>query len=416
MSSAKTSIVLGLVRHATTLRLTRIATLVLGSLVFLYACEVSRESDLSDVWVQVAVAAGFALTGLITAWFEVRAADHAATRARTDIRGFLIESDGITVRARITRSGDLVFHGHDTSGTHPAYEWDWAFRATTFPSIRAALGGGRGDLLDLLEHTVPDLDRRHRHDPGAWLHNQGIPAAFRERGDTSHRITRELPVVNPEAPEQDPSRESTRAHELSSMRRSALVDPPRPNRSTRRDPPRDQDPPARTRRRAAAPQPSQDPRNSAGHYDEPPTRRRDQPSNIRRRAGDRREAQLAAHPDRTSDHRDAPPSDRRDAPPSDQWDEPPTRSPRRSDASRYEPSPDHGVDPSAARRATPMNSPRPEPSSERWDEHPDARGRLDQSSRTHHDWSDPYGYEPPMDRRNEPHTGRGTPPGRRAPR
>ncbi|MGY4100530.1 hypothetical protein ACW2Q0_13390 [Nocardia sp. R16R-3T] len=307
MSSAKTSVVLGPVRHATTLRLTRIATLVVGSLVFLYACEVSRKSDLSDVWALVAVAAGFALTGLTTAWFEVKAADHAATRARTDIRGFLIESDGITVRARITRSGDLVFHGHDTSGVHPAYEWDWAFRATTFPAIRTALGGGRGDLLALLEDTVPDPDRQ---DLGAWLHNQGIPAAFRERGDASHRITRELPVVEPEAPRRNP---------------------PRPSRSSHREPP-DQDRPTSRRGR-------QDRRNPAVRDDEPPTRRRDRSSNSRRRASEHWEAQ--------SQTRAGSMSSRRVDPPNDRWEPPP--------AQHREQPPDEPCTPTRARRAAPAD-------------------------------------------------------------
>ncbi|WP_157110886.1 hypothetical protein [Nocardia anaemiae] len=407
MSSDKTSTLLGLIRHATTLRLTRIATLVAGSLVFLYACEVSRKSDLSDVWGQVAFAAVLALTGLTTAWFEIKAADHAATRARTDIRGFLIESDGISVRARITHSGDLVFHGHDTGGTDPAYEWDWAFRAVTFPAIRTALGGGRGDLLDLLEHTVPDLDRHDRYDPGAWLHNQGIPAAFRERGDTSHRITRELPVVDPEV--HDP-RETTGAQQLSSTRRNPPdADSPRPSRSSRREPP------APTRRRASSRQAS---RNSAERHDQPPTRRRDQPSNTRRRAKDPWEAQSEVPADRTSERRDEPPDDGWDAPPndhwdnasfddppsehwnappSDQWDDPRARPARRSGAPRYEPSPEHRGDPSAARRGVPpsrqhaqppyepetptharrvgrVDSSRSEPSSEGWDEPSASRG------------------------------------------
>lgn len=447
MSSDKTSNVLGPVRHATTLRLSRIATLVAGSLVFLYACEVSRKSDLSDVWVQVAVAAVLALTGLTTAWFEVKAADHAATRARTDIRGFLIESDGITVRARITRSGDLVFHGHDTSGTYPAYEWDWAFRATTFPAIRTALGGGRGDLLDLLEHTVPDLDRQDRHDPGAWLHNQGIPAAFRERGDTSHRITRELPVVTSEAPRRDSSRESTGEHKLSSERRNAPdpADAPRPGRTSRRDPSPDQSAPARTRRRPSNSQRSQDPPNSAERHDEPSPRRREQPSNTRRRTSDRRAAQSDRPADRQpsdrwdspqSDHRDSPPSDQWDAPPSDQWDAPSARPARLSGAPRDEPSPDHRIDPSTARRSAPPTphrdqppyepgtphahrrtpaDPRPsEPSSDHWNEPPAARYReqvdyrertgrpRDESSGAHrHVLSGAHPSEPPRPQQRE---------------
>lgn len=369
MSSDKTSNVLGLVRHATTLRLSRIATLVAGSLVFLYACEVSRKSDLSDVWVQVAVAAVLALTGLTTAWFEVKAADHAATRARTDIRGFLIESDGITVRARITRSGDLVFHGHDTSGTYPAYEWDWAFRATTFPAIRTALGGGRGDLLDLLEHTVPDLDRQDRYDPGAWLHNQGIPAAFRERGDTSHRITRELPVVTSEAPRRESSRESTGEHKLSSKRRDAPdpADAPRPGRSSRRDPSPDQSAPARTRRRASNSPRSQDHPNSAERHDEPPTRRREQPSNTRRRTSDRREAQSdRPRYEPSPDHRIDPSTARRSAPPTPHHDQPP-----------YEPG-------THAHRRTPADPRQSEASSDHWNEPPAPRYReqVDYRERT----------------------------------
>ncbi|MEV4235087.1 MULTISPECIES: hypothetical protein [unclassified Nocardia] len=449
MSSDKTSTLLGLIRHATTLRLTRIATLVVGSLVFLYACEVSRNSDLSDVWVQVAVATGFALTGLTTAWFEVKAADHAATRARTDIRGFHIESDGITVRARITRSGDLVFHGHDTSGAHPAYEWDWAFRASTFPAIRTALGGGRGDLLDLLEHTAPDLDRHERYDPGAWLYNQGIPAAFRERGDTSHRITRKLPVVGPDASRPAPSRETIGAHQLSNTHRNPDVDSPRPTRSSRREPPPDQAPPVPTRRRTSA---RQDPRTSAKRPDEPPAGGRGQPSHTRRRAKDRWEAQPEAHAGRTpSDRSDAAPSDGWDAPSSDQWDDPPARPTGRSGTPRYEASPDNRVDPSAARRGapatrhpeqppyepgtptharrrTPADPRQSEPSSSHWNEPPATRYRAqaadfrettgwprDKSSGAHrHVLSGAHPSEPPPpDQREQQAQRRDEQPGRR---
>ncbi|WP_433602074.1 hypothetical protein ACQPXH_10245 [Nocardia sp. CA-135953] len=446
--SDKTSSVLGPVRHATALRLTRIGTLVVGSLVFLYACEVSRKSDLSDVWLHVAFAGGLAVTGLTTAWFEIKAADHAATRARTDIRGFRIESDSISVRARITRSGDLVFHGHDTGGTYPAYEWDWAFRATTFPAIRFALGGGKGDLLDLLERTVPDLDRKERYDPGAWLHHHGIPAAFRERGDTSHRITRELPVVEPEGPH----RESTGAQKLSSKRHNP-IDPPHPSRSSRREPP-GQDTPAPTRSRASD---SPDPRKSPNRYDEP-TRRRDQPSNTRRRASDRLEAESDAYADRTpadrravppqdrwdapsgdrwdappSDHWDAPPSDHRDTPPSDhrgtapsnhwdtppndeqddalsdswnavpsnQWDSPPARSTRPSEATRYEPDSRIGP-PAASRGASPIRR-RDQPPFE-----PSAPTNARRAGRVDSPRSEPSG-----EGSDEPSASRGTPPDRR---
>ncbi|WP_433201975.1 hypothetical protein ACQP1G_11340 [Nocardia sp. CA-107356] len=377
MPSAKTSTVLGLVRHATTLRLTRIATLVVGSLVFLYACEASRKSDLSDVWIQVAIAAGLAMTGLTTAWFEVRAAGHAATRARTEIRGFLIESEDLSVRARITRSGDLVFHGHDSGGTDAAYEWDWAFRATTFPAIRAALGG-KGDLLDLLERTVPHLDRQDRYDPGAWLHDQGIPAAFRERGDSSTRITRVLPVIKPEAelahhdPDAPPSRESTGAQEHVSARHNAAphrrtpaaADENRPERSRRRhEPSPEQGGRARGRRRAPAdphrPEPSADSRDErqAARHGEPPTRRRNQPQETHRatppsehrsaRPGERWDEPINDDWDEPSntgwneppnDRRSAPPSDTWNAPPSDSWDAPPN---------------ERGNEPPAATRPTP---------------------------------------------------------------
>ncbi|WP_433683668.1 hypothetical protein [Nocardia sp. CA-119907] len=342
MPSAKTSTVLGLVRHATTLRLTRIATLVAGSLVFLYSCEVSRKSDLSDVWTPVAIAAGLAMTGLITAWFEVRAADHAAIRARTDIRGFLIESDDISVRARITRSGDLVFHGHDSSGPHPAYEWDWAFHASTFPAIRAALGG-EGDLLELLERTVPHWDRRDRYDPGAWLHSQGIPAAFRERGDSSSRTTRVLPVITFEAelthhdPDIPPSREDTGPQGLTSTRRATsphrrtrAADQNEPERLGRRREPSEQDEPAHARRRAPAdqrrPTSSADSRlgEPAARRDELPARRRNQPPNTHRNetSGAHRHALSGAnHSESPWPHTSESQSQR--------WTEPPERRRRR---------------------------------------------------------------------------------------
>ncbi|MFX0576810.1 hypothetical protein [Nocardia nepalensis] len=414
MPSAKTSTVLGLVRHATTLRLTRIATLVVGSLVFLYACEVSRKGDLSDVWTQLAIAGGLALTGLTTAWFEVKAADHAATRARTDIRGFLIESEGISVRARITRSGDLVFHGHDSGGTHPAYEWDWAFRAATFPAIRAALGG-KGDLLELLERTVPDLDRHDRYDPGAWLHNQGIPAAFRERGDSSNRVTRVLPVIEPSLAQHDPDsddRESTGAHQRASEHRNPSPHPRtrepaasnRPERSgRRREPSHEQAAPAHTRRSSPAdrrrPEPSVSARDEqpAARHGEPAPRRRNQPPKSHRH-------------ELPSDRWDAPPDDHRNARPTDHWNEPlndeldaPPNTPparRRDDSSRHRntetpsghwpeapdpryrnPAPrprdgNSGAHRHALSGAHHTESPWPHTSdSQRWDEPPDTRRR-----------------------------------------
>ncbi|WP_330249404.1 hypothetical protein OG874_24080 [Nocardia sp. NBC_00565] len=340
MASAKTSSGLGLVQHATTLRLTRIGTLVVGSLVFLYACEVSRKSDLSDVWPQVVIAAGLALTGLVTAWFEVRAAEHAATRARTEIRGFLIESDGLSVRARITRSGDLVFHGHD-SDAYPAYEWDWAFRSSSFPAIRAALGGSRGDLLELLERTVPHWDRQDRYDPGSWLHNQGIPAAFRERGDTSNRTTRVLPIINPEHPPAQPhsddaqhaapSRNATRARELSN---------PRVPPHSRNSEPPDQDRPERSRRRRAEPSHEQAPADA--HRRPAPNPHRSEPQS------DSWHEQPAARDDEPPRRRNQPPNTYRNEPPSERRDEPPATRHSRS-PNGYEPSEARGYEPPAAR-------------------------------------------------------------------
>ncbi|MEU0500457.1 hypothetical protein [Nocardia sp. NPDC005998] len=439
MPSAKTSTVLGLVRHATTLRLTRIATLVAGSLVFLYACEVSRKSDLSDVWTQLAIAAALALTGLITAWFEVRAADHAVLRARTEIRGFLIESDGISVRARITRSGDLVFHGHDSTGTHPAYEWDWAFRAGTFPAIRAALGG-KGDLLELLECTVPHWDRRDRYDPGAWLHNQGIPAAFRERGDSSSRITRVLPVIKPEPEIADHDRdappfgESTGPQELTSTRRttsphrrSRAADHDRPERSGRgREPAPEQSAPTPTRRRALADQrrstPSADDRadQPAARRGELPARRRNQPPKTQRYApaSDPWDAPL-------NDDFDEPPNTRWHEPPGDRWDAP--SSDRHNEAlgdrwdaplssDRDTPSSDHRSEPSSARWNAPPNSHSDAPASDRWEAQPSARwneppsdgwdvspsDHRNQPQASRHARSDTPGYVPSNDRRADP--------------
>ncbi|MFI9510000.1 hypothetical protein [Nocardia sp. NPDC052566] len=255
----------------TVFRLARITALLVGCLVFLYACETAKGTIL---WIEVAVAGTLALVAFAAAWFEIahhknlpphihpirsnrsatdddldpyddaqiyaesdrhapdrhRAADnrgrahdrssavgrgalgidhgdaddHAGMRAglpdgdRERAQEFRIQSDGWSVRARVVRSGDLVFRGRDLGGTYPEYEWAWTFHHTTFPAIRAALGGDDEDLLDLLEDIVPHLDRLSRQDPGAWLHRHGIPATFRERGVSPTQVTEPLPVINPD--------------------------------------------------------------------------------------------------------------------------------------------------------------------------------------------------------------------------
>ncbi|MFB8274349.1 hypothetical protein [Nocardia colli] len=254
----------------TAFRLARIAALVGGSLLFLYACENSKSAVLADKWVEVAIAGGLLAAGLGVAWFEVKLIDYPddddepevrARRApgvpavaRRDrgaqaldlvrksrwisglIRGddepaadrgggreFLVESEGWSMRAKIARSGDLIFHGHDLGGTYPPYEWMWVFHPDTFPAILEALGDDEGDILELLEEVVPQLDRHGRHDPGAWLRSHDIPATYREKGVSATQQTRELPVMQPGLPRPTPRREqplSARSHrkELPSKR------------------------------------------------------------------------------------------------------------------------------------------------------------------------------------------------------
>lgn len=251
----------------TAFRLARIAALVGGSLLFLYACENSKSAVLADKWVEVAIAGGLLAAGLGVAWFEVKLIDYpdhdeddeperaeirprrapeARGVARRDragqaldlvrkrrwisgllraddepvadrggIREFLVESEGWSMRAKIARSGDLIFHGHDLGGTYPAYEWMWVFHPDTFPAIREALGDEEGEILDLLEEVVPQLDRHGRHDPGAWLRTHDIPATYREKGVSATQQTRELPVMRPGLPRPTPRREeplSARSH------------------------------------------------------------------------------------------------------------------------------------------------------------------------------------------------------------
>ncbi|MFF3225487.1 hypothetical protein ACFYV7_22025 [Nocardia suismassiliense] len=261
---------------STAFRLARIALLLLGSLLFLYACENSKSALLADKWVEVAIAGTLLAAGLGAAWFEVKLTDyldededepqavraesrrgraemreprtkaravakgHAGVKGRALAKGraiakghalakgravagkehaenreFLVESEGWSMRAKIARSGDLIFHGHDLGGTYPAYEWMWIFHPDTFPEIRAALGDDEGEILELLEEVVPQLDRHGRHDPGAWLRAHGIPATYREKGVSATQETRELPVLQPGLPQPAPRRDvpvSARAH------------------------------------------------------------------------------------------------------------------------------------------------------------------------------------------------------------
>uniref|UniRef100_UPI0024576553 hypothetical protein n=1 Tax=Nocardia brasiliensis TaxID=37326 RepID=UPI0024576553 len=283
----------------TAFRLARIAALVLGSLLFLYACEYSKSAVLADRWLEVTGAGLLLAVGIGLAWFEIKLTDfreyiddeadipaepvaarsphasvrrgasgirseyaedraeRAATRmghretrrddrvptgasvaariraagrkasglgseswwkpgrsgaerdeardGRSETHEFLVESEGWSMRAKLGRSGDLLFHGHDRGGTYPAYEWMWIFHPDTFPAIRDALGDPEGDILDLLEDVVPQLDRHGRHDPGAWLRAHDIPATYREKGVSSTQDTREIPLLVPGLPRFVPS-------------------------------------------------------------------------------------------------------------------------------------------------------------------------------------------------------------------
>ncbi|MFI9407433.1 hypothetical protein [Nocardia sp. NPDC052316] len=248
---------------STAFRLARIALLLLGSLLFLYACENSKSALLADKWVEVAIAGTLLAAGLGVAWFEVKLTDYldedadeirpvraesrtgraevrggrandravtkdrAGTKRRTGAHGragakgrsvagkdraenreFLVESEGWSMRAKIARSGDLIFHGHDLGGTYSAYEWMWIFHPDTFSEIRAALGDDEGEILELLEEVVPQLDRHGRHDPGAWLRAHDIPATYREKGVSATQETRELPILQPGLPQPAPRRDA----------------------------------------------------------------------------------------------------------------------------------------------------------------------------------------------------------------
>lgn len=190
---------------ATVFRLARITALVAGSLLFLYACEMSTGTLF---WAEIAVAGGLLLAALGCAWFEVARRDAvrepdvpvAPPEPDPPVGEFRLRSGNWLIRARIVGSGDLVLRGRDLSGAHPDYEWAWTFRPDTFPAIRAALGETPADLLALLDRAVPLLDPLSRQDPGAWLHLQGIPGTIRERGVSPSQTTRELPIIEFEPP------------------------------------------------------------------------------------------------------------------------------------------------------------------------------------------------------------------------
>ncbi|MBF6464310.1 hypothetical protein IU427_03825 [Nocardia beijingensis] len=403
---------------STRFRLARITGLVLGSLVFLHACERSKSALPSDVRVEVAVAAALAAAALAAAWFEIKLraleqdarpswddpdehetpssgnfrgrAGHSADPAygtgrraarsgvgarpapapdpedddqpepgrgdlvagiartlritrsdisddrqpllplgamtkwlrridpddegdpgelddhdeteqvtRTETGELVIESSRRTVRVRISRSGDLVVHGRGHSSAPPRSEWKWTFQPDTFPAIRAALGDGHGDLLDLLEETVPWLDAGARHDPGAWLRAHDIPATYREKGVSATQETRELPVLQPgrppgRSPRKPPrdtsgaSRTPNRAVDARSRREeSAARSPePPPTRAERRSTQRSSDDSQSSSRRHDADRVRGDaPRSPGRHpsadYASPPRRYREDPEPAR---------------------------------------------------------------------------------------------------------------------------------------
>ncbi|WP_406280611.1 hypothetical protein OH799_14745 [Nocardia sp. NBC_00881] len=408
---------------STAFRLARITALVLGCLVFLYACERSKSAVLSDVWVEVAVAGGFGVAGLVAAWFEIalnarnrqedadrRRADSAwdddeehdeapihgnfsgrstglddenarsdraertgrparpdsvlsledddrldtSTRAnltawiprtlrggwadtadadepappllakwsaltkwvrrtepdvdlvdddidhveRTETGELVVESSRWTMRARIVRSGDLVFHRRERGGAHPQPEWKWTFHPDAFPAIRTALGATTGDLLDLLEQAIPRLEPGARHDPGAWLRAHDIPAMYREKGVSAAEVTRELPVLRPglPAPASSPDRRP-RGHEWPTTAQpetwSGGAEPAPSERTARR----------RTdseRARSSGPLPQTGAEQSSRSRRRPPARP-DQPD---RRRDDRTDYDEFATPDDRPDTRD----------------------------------------------------------------------------------------------------------------
>jgi hypothetical protein len=290
------------------LRLARIAALVIGSLLFLYACEFGDGSGSTTWWVEIGVATGLGIIGLGAGWLQI------TLTHRAEQREYLVASDGRYIRVLISQSGNLVFHGHDLGDSHPEYEWSWTFRPNTFPAIRAALGDEEGDLLELLEETVSELDLHSRHDPGAWLREHGIPARYREKGDHPTQTTRELPVITPGLPPAEPprssrSRRSHRNRTATSRRdQSPFHDDPRASRP-------DETPPSRHNRTARS------------HREQPPTPHRDRTSvsdrdqtsasNLDQSPPSHRNRTPTSHHDQSPSHRDRTPAAHRDqAPPS----------------------------------------------------------------------------------------------------
>ena len=68
--------------NSTSYRLARIAALVVGSLLFLYACERSRSTMLSDVWVEILLATTFGMAGIGAAWFEIMIDERSARKGQ----------------------------------------------------------------------------------------------------------------------------------------------------------------------------------------------------------------------------------------------------------------------------------------------------------------------------------------------
>ncbi|WP_328404040.1 hypothetical protein [Nocardia sp. NBC_00403] len=383
------------------LRLARITALVLGSLLFLYACEFGDSSESTSWWVQIGIATGLGITGLVAGYFQITVAQ------RVGEHEFLITSGGRSVRASIVTSGNLVFHGHDLGGPDPEYEWTWTFRPTSFPAIRAALGGGNGDLLALLEDTIPELDHHCRQDPGAWLRHHGIPARYREKGVDPAHATRKLPVIKPVLPQpissshdrssaarRDNSATAHRPSSVASHRDNAAAAHRDKGSTSHRDrssmsrrsktAPARQDQSPTSHRAQASPShhnqhaPSDDDQPAPVHPDRPPTRRSLPSPAIREQASSLYEPPPRSHRDRrSSPHRDLPPPpphsrasrSHRDVPrPS--WDDEPSGA-HDIDVPHvfpHEP-PDRRWNESQARR-------RGEPSNQQWDEPSDTYGRA----------------------------------------
>ncbi|WP_157170880.1 hypothetical protein [Nocardia araoensis] len=488
---------------STRFRLARIAGLVLGSLLFLHACERSKSALLSDVRVEVAIAAAFGAAALVAAWFEIKLRaledadppwddaeeaetpspgnfpgragrsgtpgygrgeragrtgigarsapmahsedddlpdpvessgpvdlvagiartlritrderqpllplgavtkwlrrvdpdddidpgeldDHDETEqiTRTETGELVIESGARTVRAKISRSGDLVLHGRRHGAARS--EWKWTFTPDAFPAIRGALGDEPGDLLDLLEDTLPWLDTAARHDPGAWLRAHDIPATYQEKGVSATQDTRELPILRPGRPPQPPHanrshRKPPRDESRAGAVRAAAASDDRARSEARRERP------AATRSR-----------DSAVNDDSRATKRRPDTSPPSRRGDADRPThgdQFGPHPSddhgwptRSRRHRDEPQPGRRGnrSPRTDPADPHPT--PGRPDLPRRR----HGDDERATRHAT-----------GRPDDHDDAETLRPRANRQSGRGQDPGAFESRAGRRERPDT------------